>query len=434
MAWRTQLESSMAVLGLWLLEPLSALPRFHIALRFVFHQLSTPGAHLARQKQHGSAVKSMGAEDADDAARSGPHFRHHRGLKTDILNISAVLEDKILVSAAWFDRVFFFLSQHNSRLHKVYPWLSSSTDTVEHCTRKAFAAPPTQGCGEDGLPDGPILCTLAFPWKCLQDIAVAPRPRDGHLGPVGPPRLLVSLWRCKHGLADFDQVESSFTSQHKSRLHRVHPYCRLEAACGRHAPHFKSTCMPGHEVALNSPGRLIAMPCTKWPKVLRSPTLGDPAKHHFVFIPPDGTIFEDSSNRIRDKVIAKDVGNPVLGPTRRPLTEAYVLKFGGMSCEDEGNASGLDRPSASLDVGLVQLPPTARSGISIVSPPRCDFLHWTCNCHRCQISAWACPWVGGAEFGWNKREGSHAIRLSCVGCCRTSFTTRFDCTSSNASS
>ena len=56
--------------------------------------MSTPGAHLARKKQHGSAVKRMGAEDVDDAARSGPHFRHHRGLKTDILNISAVLEDK----------------------------------------------------------------------------------------------------------------------------------------------------------------------------------------------------------------------------------------------------------------------------------------------------------------------------------------------------
>ena len=36
----------------------------------------------------------MGAEDVDDAARSGPHYRHHRGLKTDILNISAVLEGK----------------------------------------------------------------------------------------------------------------------------------------------------------------------------------------------------------------------------------------------------------------------------------------------------------------------------------------------------
>ena len=56
--------------------------------------MSTPGAHLARKKKHGSAVKSIGAEDVDDAARSGPHFRHHRGLKTDILNISAVLEDK----------------------------------------------------------------------------------------------------------------------------------------------------------------------------------------------------------------------------------------------------------------------------------------------------------------------------------------------------
>ena len=40
--------------------------------------MSTPGAHLARKKQHGSAVKSMGAEDVDDAARS----------------VSAVLEDK----------------------------------------------------------------------------------------------------------------------------------------------------------------------------------------------------------------------------------------------------------------------------------------------------------------------------------------------------
>lgn len=39
-----------------------------------------------------SAVKRMGTEDVDDAARSGPHFRHHRGLKTDILNISAVFE------------------------------------------------------------------------------------------------------------------------------------------------------------------------------------------------------------------------------------------------------------------------------------------------------------------------------------------------------
>ena len=349
--------------------------------------MSTPGAHLARKKQHGSAVKSMGAEDVDDAARSGPHFRHHRGLKTDILNISAVLEGKILVNAAWFDRVFFFLSQHNSRLHKVYPWLSSSTDTVEHCTRKAFAAPPTRGCGEDGLPDGPILCTLAFPWKCLQDIAVAPRPRDGHLGLVGPAQLLVSLWRCKHGLADFDQVESSFTSHHKSRLHRVHPYCRLEAACGRHTPHSK------------------IMPCTKWPKVLRSPTRGDPAKHHFVFIPPDGSIFEDSSNRIRDRVIAKDVGNPVLGPTRRPLTAAYVLKFGGMSCEDEGNASGLDRPSASLDVGLVQLPPTARSGISIVSPPRCDFLHWTCTATVAKFRPGSALGLGLQSLGGTREGG-----------------------------
>ena len=48
----------------------------------IVHNLSCK-EHRSK-KQHGSAVKSMGAEDVDHAARSGPHLRRHRGLKTDI--------------------------------------------------------------------------------------------------------------------------------------------------------------------------------------------------------------------------------------------------------------------------------------------------------------------------------------------------------------
>ena len=293
-----------------------------------------------------------------------------------------------------------FLSQHNSRLHPRHDHFIVAS---ELCTCKGFADLTTRGHGANSLSDGPILCTLAWPWKGFEEFAVAPRSRGGHLGLVVHLQILVGQRRGKYGLAHYEQVESLSTSQHRNWLPRAYPHWLLVAACS-HGPHFGNQCKPGLWYAFKGPGRLPAGSGVTGLRVPRGPTRGAPAGHQFGFVPPEGPIFAVSPWRVRDQAIADNTGKPILGLTRRPSIAAFMMNFGGMSC-GEDDAFCLGRLGPSRKLGLVQFHPTTCCGIPNASPLRCESLPLTCPAAGAKSQTDSAIGMGRQKLGGTGEEG-----------------------------